>query len=167
MFLVDIRGAQWSISTRTYGLYSPIILTHTASPKPISAPTACCPSFSQLSSTCDRHLQCRLLRGGLTRSCLSLSQTVGGQMVALLPPGLATVNPRPSALQIGFLFMVPSQRCFLSRLWYQVSDAGVCCNQVFLGCQQLQTPLVGHWSVCVIFCGFSPSLPLSFPSRLP
>lgn len=108
------------------------------------------------SSTYDEHLQCRLLCVGLTRSCLSLSQTVGVQMAALLPPGFATVNPRPSALHTGFLFLVPPQRRFLFRLWYQVSDVGVCCNQVFLGCQQLQTPLVGHWSVCVVFCGFSP-----------
>ena len=107
---------------RPYGLYSPIILTHTASPKPVSAPTACCPSFSQLSSPCDRHLQCRLLRGGLTRSGLSLSQTVGDQMVALPPPGLATVNPRPSTAHwlpfygpISKVFPIPlvvsGQRC--------------------------------------------------------
>lgn len=46
--LVDVRGAQWSIFTLTYGLSSPIILTHTVSSKPVSAPSVCCPSLSQL-----------------------------------------------------------------------------------------------------------------------
>lgn len=68
----------------------------------------------------------------------------------------------PGVLFIDYLFMALSQKVF-PILWCEVGGVGVCCDQVFPGCEPLKTPLVSNWNVCRFSWGCS-LFPLSLSS---